>query len=312
MPTRHTVTTYKFNELSEKAKEKAREWYRELDSVYFDADDFKEHTLVEPAAYHHRVKTEHCYYSLNYCQGDGVAYYGEFDLDFFMAVPEHEPPGGGELAADRKHIQEMIRKLQVADVTINITIRGQNERYHHYNSMSVDMECEESSLPKASRLSAWFDAADWSLGVDGPGMREAVNAALFLNPDDDTVPLVALDWFQDKGVDTEAARAIFMTDEEYIDLQDDIVKALDAYMTSVSHSMEEAGYAELEYRDSDEVVDDNITGNDYEFTEDGRRFVPPKKPKRVKRGKQTTRADAVPGVRGDAPQDGPHPDRPAG
>lgn len=37
----------------------------------------------------------------------------------------------------------------------------------------------------------------------------------------------------------------------------------------ISHKFEKAGYEEIEYKSSDEVISENIIANDYEFTEDG-------------------------------------------
>jgi len=41
------------------------------------------------------------------------------------------------------------------------------------------------------------------------------------------------------------------------------------HVKDVSHKLEKAGYEEIEYKSSDEVIADNITANDYEFDEDG-------------------------------------------
>jgi len=144
MPKQYTVTVYKFEELDEKAKEAARDWYRQAEAETFDAEDFKENVLCEYAAYHHRLKTTECHFSLSYCQGDGVAFYGDLDLDFLLteAKKREGPPGGGSLRADRRHIQALVRKLRGGGVEVSVEIEGRNNRYHHFNSMRPKVTAE--------------------------------------------------------------------------------------------------------------------------------------------------------------------------
>ncbi len=154
MPTTTTMTLYKFKELAPEARERAVQDAREAEAELFDADDFKDNVLCEPAAYHHRVKTAECNFSLNYCQGDGVAFYGAFDLDFFMAPVKSGdgPPGGGELAADRRAIQALVRKLTRADVTLHVKVDKINPRYDHYNSMQVAVEADNVRTAKQEAM----------------------------------------------------------------------------------------------------------------------------------------------------------------
>lgn len=68
---------YQFDELSDKAKEVARDWYRQglyLDTYAFDSviDDAKEigHLMG--------IDIKHVYYSLSYSQGDGACFEGSY------------------------------------------------------------------------------------------------------------------------------------------------------------------------------------------------------------------------------------------
>jgi hypothetical protein len=68
-----TYNIYTFDELDEKAKEKARDWYRQNYSDYpFLSEDMEEEAkqLLEDAG----IITDDfkVYYSLSYCQGDGA------------------------------------------------------------------------------------------------------------------------------------------------------------------------------------------------------------------------------------------------
>lgn len=282
MPRTHRIKVYKFAELSAAAKEKAREWYREMVDHDFDPDDFKER-LTEPAAYHHRVKTEHCHYSLSYCQGDGVAFYGDFDLDFFMTQPGEEgaPPDGGELAAERAAIQAQAAALLAAGFELAVEIDGRHGHYHHYNSMSVKVttsagpdEDDRWNVTRSTLL-RWF----------GPEPAEPMVVAMLASINDpdsveETPCLVGFDWLDDQGYDTADLRRAFVPNDVWAGKVIDLENALDEYMEAVSHAIEKIGYEELEYQRSDEVVDENIELNDYEFTADGERFSPPRRKKK--------------------------------
>ncbi len=67
-----TYNVYTFDELDEKAKEKAREWFRVGNDYPFLSDALEEYAkdLLEDA----KIKADNVkvYYSLSYCQGDGV------------------------------------------------------------------------------------------------------------------------------------------------------------------------------------------------------------------------------------------------
>lgn len=66
-----SINTYKFSELSAEAKQKAINWYKELqyeDLLPFFEDECNE-TLAEAGFDNAKVS-----YSLNYCQGDGLSF----------------------------------------------------------------------------------------------------------------------------------------------------------------------------------------------------------------------------------------------
>ena len=72
---------YNYSELSEEAKEKAKQWY--LD------DDFKPmeftHIYMEDLRYLFPNSDLKMQYSLNYCQGDGLNIYGNLDVNDVIA-----------------------------------------------------------------------------------------------------------------------------------------------------------------------------------------------------------------------------------
>lgn len=74
-----TINLYTFDELSEKAKEKALNAWRENDDMPFLETDMQEH--FEELLKKHNMKEvskSNLQYSLSYCQGDGVSFTGNY------------------------------------------------------------------------------------------------------------------------------------------------------------------------------------------------------------------------------------------
>ena len=82
-----TKNIYKYEELSEEAKETVKQWY--LDDE-FRAQDFEEITLegLHELFKNSKLKVQ---FSLNFCQGDGLNIYGKLNLmDVFTAIKNPE------------------------------------------------------------------------------------------------------------------------------------------------------------------------------------------------------------------------------
>ena len=82
-----TKNIYKYEELSEEAKETVKQWY--LDDE-FRTQDFEEITLEELHELFKNSKLK-VQFSLNFCQGDGLNIYGKLNLmDVFTAIRNPE------------------------------------------------------------------------------------------------------------------------------------------------------------------------------------------------------------------------------
>jgi hypothetical protein len=195
-----TVETFTFDELSDKAKEVARTWYRE---VNYDDSSILQESFEQDLENFFFFPMENVYFSLGYCQGDGVAFTGTIDFDALMKWKGGEPG----LLKSRKHIRQLIRKLHRADVYIygKVTHFG---HYYHWNSMNVTIDAESQ------------------IGVLTPKQEEWV---------------------------------------------DEIKGAIAELCKELSKKLEKIGYNEIEYQNSDEVVDENIMANEYKFTKEGKR-----------------------------------------
>lgn len=106
------------------------------DDAKFLTEDFKEQ-LAERG-----FENVEVYWSLGHCQGDGVAFYGRV------------------WAQDLKEKDEMakvlIERLERAGDDISIEITGASNHYHHWNSMTVEVEfnseLETDELPARLKI----------------------------------------------------------------------------------------------------------------------------------------------------------------
>ena len=73
------INLYEYNELEEKAKERAKENFLET-RCEFDSDIFTEIAMEIVGNYFQFTDRLEIQYSLSWCQGDGVNIYGKFDL----------------------------------------------------------------------------------------------------------------------------------------------------------------------------------------------------------------------------------------
>ena len=131
-----------FDELIEEAKESAIEDERssgrrfdETDAAFL-TEDFQ-YQLAEKG-----FEAVKVFWSLGYCQGDGVAFYGRVYAD--------------DLKAKDPEAKKLIERLEKAGDEISIETTGANNRYHHRNSMTVEIdfenEREEEDFPARLKI----------------------------------------------------------------------------------------------------------------------------------------------------------------
>lgn len=120
---------YRYNELSDKAKEKARESFRALMDETFDhsviTEQFK-YRLDELA-----LPSEAIGWSLSHSQGDGVAFYGRVDTDNFFGVhPDY-----------KKKYEKLFHEGQ-PEFSVTLTRNSWGTHYDHWNTMTVNIDWE--------------------------------------------------------------------------------------------------------------------------------------------------------------------------
>lgn len=219
MPRTQTTLVYKFDELSDRAKEKARDWWREhvfhdscdWEHVYTDAETIAALMGIEIGQRSFetvggKTRSEPAIsFSGFSSQGDGASFEGcyYFKPHALRAIKKHAPQDAKlHSIAQRLTDAQKAAKRQIA---FKITTRG---NYSHSGSMEFD-------------LLAW----------DKPGEK-------YLKLD---------------AITSEAEK--------------DARDAIRSFADWIYRQLE----AEYEWQMADEQVDDSITANEYEFTEDGAR-----------------------------------------
>ncbi|MAG77177.1 MAG: hypothetical protein CL811_10515 [Colwelliaceae bacterium] len=85
-----TINVYKYEELSEKAKEKALDWYRETNDYPFLYENLEEDLKIVLKDSKIRIVSDFkLFYSLSHCQGDGLCFVGVFDWKHYKVYIEH-------------------------------------------------------------------------------------------------------------------------------------------------------------------------------------------------------------------------------
>lgn len=131
-----------FAELGKEAQEFAISCERgsedrfDWDDAEFLTEDFK----TQLAEY--GFEDVEVYWSLGYCQGDGVAFYGGVDAE--------------NLKKKDLEISKLIQQLEASGDEISIEITGKNNHYHHWNSMTVEVdfenETDDEDLPSRLKI----------------------------------------------------------------------------------------------------------------------------------------------------------------
>ncbi len=138
------------------------------------------------------------FWSLGYCQGDGVAFYGSV---YPKDLKEKDPEA-----------KRFIEALEKAGDCLSIGISGDNKHYHHWNSMTVEVEFESES-------------------------DEEIPARL------------------------KIARPI---------LREDFQAYLAEKVKEISRELEKSGYAEIEYRHSEEAILEELPEREHLYEKNGR------------------------------------------
>lgn len=161
MPITRTITLYRFDELTDHAKEQARDWYREanametdhLDFVLLDCERIGSKLGVEFLRRHNR--TPHDTIVCNACiqyrgfgsQGDGACFFGTYAYAPNWRASLKAEIGGDdldELTAIGQRLEEIQSRYGYA-LTAQITDPG--GRYSHEQRPDIDVYDSRSTVP---------------------------------------------------------------------------------------------------------------------------------------------------------------------
>lgn len=150
-------SVYQFSELTDKAKEKAREWYREgaldynwYEAVYEDADTIAKlmGITINDRPYKTMggdTKYEKCIFFSGFSsQGDGACFEGTYEhaVGSVKAVKQHAP--NDETLHDIVTSLLDIQKRHRYRVTATVKHSG---HYQHSNCTEIDVECGHCEIP---------------------------------------------------------------------------------------------------------------------------------------------------------------------
>lgn len=152
------VEVFKFEELKPKPKEKAKEKYN------FDYSDLITENFMyylESRGYGD-CKLE---WSLGYCQGDGVAFYGKVDVSTWWKKR------GRTLFSKEEKKKLYAEYARDSDICIGIKRNSFGNHYSHYNTMYVDVEWD-SALAQMVETAILDDIRDISKELARMGYKD--------------------------------------------------------------------------------------------------------------------------------------------
>lgn len=119
-----TKTVYKYDELSERAKSKALDRFNEGLDASEEINEIIKGELEDAGL----SSLDVIEFSLGYCQGDGVAFYGKLDLE--------------ELSKKNPEVKEILSKLGEKKIEVWGEVIRNSSGYHytHWNTMNVSLE----------------------------------------------------------------------------------------------------------------------------------------------------------------------------
>lgn len=206
--TTKTINLYEFNELSEAAKEKARNWWRECNN---DDTFWSEYTIDEAKEQGENMGLDikDIYFSGFSSQGSGACFTGSWSASSVIA--DKVADGWGESKdGSTKEIKRIATEFEEfakawPESSFSVTHRG------HYSHEF----CTEFNV---------------SLGEDADNNEE-------------------------------------VSPEQWKEASDSLIETARDYMRWIYKQLEK----EYEYQNSDECIDENLTGNSYTFLESGKR-----------------------------------------
>jgi hypothetical protein len=134
------IKLYSYEELSPESQKKAREDWEQVDrqagspmACEIVNENFKQ--MVGDAGY----PTDNIQWSLSYCQGDGMAFYGREDVDSKMLERLIAEGWAAPQGIDTAKVQRLV-EIEAFSLAVDITPNSFGGNYAHYNTMGIELE----------------------------------------------------------------------------------------------------------------------------------------------------------------------------
>lgn len=134
------IKLYSYEELSPEAQKAAREQWEQDDrqdgspmACEIVNEDFEQ--MVGDKGY----PTKDIRWSLGYCQGDGMAFYGREDVDSKMLERLIAEGWAAPQGIDTAKVQRLV-EIEAFSLVVDITPNSFGSHYAHYNTMDVELD----------------------------------------------------------------------------------------------------------------------------------------------------------------------------
>lgn len=142
MPRINETKVYQFDELTDDAKERARQWYRDCTSE--DFNDFHGDCVIDDAKECFKllgIRVDRVFYSGFWSQGDGACFEGAFYAsDFQPGKLEEHAPKDEELHRIAKQFQELVSQLPHSSFQVK---HHGHYSHSHCTEFDIDLGLDE-------------------------------------------------------------------------------------------------------------------------------------------------------------------------
>jgi hypothetical protein len=271
---------FKYDELNEEGKERAREWLAEkLGGDWFEPSEYTE-DLVERCQWHHgfnvseggrgKSRRPELYWNVGYGY-EYVAFSAWVDVD---GLKKTEAGDGTQTCVPEREelfrITDRLRDLGVEVTGFNVRTdnRGESCRV-----LDPELGLPDEYDDATGQLLVWVDAHV----NDSCPMKAPALGGLDRENEPDFAPfLIGLDYWEDRGVDVSLPRQLYERwhpgkRQEAQERISEFESAAQAWTEAVCHELRDTLRAEVEYKTSDkDYLGDTLEGNEHwEFTVEG-------------------------------------------
>lgn len=231
MPATKEITIYKWEELSQTAQQRARDWYIQgLDFEWWDSV----YEMCIDDGYEKGFVIDKINFSGFYSQGDGARWIGKVDVGAWLKA--HAPDCIG--------VSALIALINTDYLPKHVQVGSFNSHYCHENTMDV------SELQDVDERLIYGDQIDeMELEVETIEGQGIFDGMTLVNIRD--------------LINTDEANPYRLTNLAALD--HDIEESCKNYATEIYNRLRE----EYEYLCSEEVMQEHFEANDYHFTEEG-------------------------------------------